>query len=164
VSVLEACEWLEATGVGVYVRESLWGFPILVATHIMGLVLSVGTLVWFDLRLLGVSLQRAPVADVYRRLLPWMAVGMVVMFASGGVLFAGFATRAYGNAFFRIKLAAMLLAAVNALAFHLTTERGIARWNEAERPPRAARMAGLVSIAAWAVVIVAGRMMSYTMF
>ena len=63
----------------------------------------------------------------------------------------------------RIKMAAMVLAAVNALAYHRFTERRIAQW-VAGVPPSGARAAGLVSICVWAIVIVAGRMMSYTMF
>ena len=164
MSILQVCEWLESTPVGVLVRESLWGFPIVVAIHILGLTISVGTLVWFDLRLLGVSMPRCPVSEVYRRLMPWMVSGMIVMFITGGLLFVGFATKAYGNLYFRIKLATLLLAAVNALMFHYWTGRGIARWNEAARPPLPAGLAGLASLLLWVVVIMAGRMMSYTMF
>ena len=164
MSVLQVCEWLEMTPAGVLVRESLWGFPIVVAIHILGLTMSVGALVWFDLRLLGVSMRRIPVSEVYRRLMPWMLSAFIVMFMSGALLFVGFATKAYGNLYFRIKMAAMLLAAANALMFHFSTERRIARWNEAARPPLPARLAGLASLLLWVVVIMAGRMMSYTMF
>ena len=164
MSILQVCEWLEMTSAGVLVRESLWGFPIVVAIHIVGLTLSVGILAWFDLRLLGISMQRCRVSEVYRRLFPWMMSGIIVMFISGGLLFVGFATKAYGNLYFRIKIVTLLLAGVNALIFHLATERGVASWNDAARPPLAARMAGLASLVLWAVVIMAGRMMSYTMF
>jgi hypothetical protein len=44
------------------------------------------------------------------------------------------------------------------------TERQIARWDHLPRPPAAAQRAGLISILLWAAVIIAGRMMSYTMF
>lgn len=156
-------EWLEATPLGAIVRESLWGFPIIVAIHIMGLTLSIGTLVWFDLRLLGVSMQGHLASALYRRLAPWMFTGFTMMFVSGFMLLAGFATAAYDNTYFRIKVAAMLLAALNALVYHRFTERRIAQWDQGA-PPTGARAAGLVSICVWAVVIVAGRMMSYTMF
>lgn len=164
MSVLELCEWLEMLSIGVWIRESLWGFPIFVAIHILGLMVSVGMLVWFDFRLLGLSMQRCPVSEVYRRLFPWMIGGMIVMFVSGGCLFVAFATKAYGNLYFQIKMASILLAGVNAFVFHAATERGIADWNDALRPPRAARVAGLASLVLWAVIIMAGRMMSYTMF
>lgn len=164
MSILSVCEWLENTSVGLLVRESLYGFPILVGVHILGLIFSVGTLVWFDLRLAGVSMPRASVSTLYKRLMPWTLTGFCVMFISGALLFTGFATRAYGNVYFRLKLATILLAAVNALFYHLVTERRIAHWDDAAHPPLAARVAGLISITAWTLVIMAGRMMSYTMF
>jgi hypothetical protein len=80
------------------------------------------------------------------------------------MLLAGFATNAYNNVYFRIKVVAMVLAAVNALFYHRFTERRIIQWDDAPGPPAAARMAGLVSISVWMTVILAGRMMSYTMF
>lgn len=148
----------------VWVRESQYGFAILVATHILALTLSVGTLVWFDLRLLGLGMLRIPVSQLYRRIMPWTLSGFAVMFLSGGVLLAAFATSAYGNLYFRIKAVALLLAAANALFYHRVTERQIARWDEARRPSLPARAAGLISIVVWGLVIIAGRMMSYTMF
>ena len=160
----QAFEWLEATAVGVMVRESAWGFPILVAVHILAITLSVGTLVWFDLRLLGVSMTAQRASMMYRRLVPWMFTGFGVMVVSGVILLAGFATAAYDNVYFRVKMAAMALAAVNAFFYHRYTERRIAEWDNAASPPGRARIAGLVSMCVWGVVIVAGRMMSYTMF
>ena len=157
-------EWLEATSLGVLVRESAWGFPILVAIHIMGLTLSIGTLVWFDLRLLGVSMTGGKASMMYRRLMPWMFTGFAVMFVTGAMLLAGFATAAYENLYFRIKVSAMALAAVNAFVYHRFTERRIVEWDDAAAPPPRARAAGLISICVWLVVIMAGRMMSYTMF
>ena len=164
MSVLDLSTWLEATPVGVWVRESLYGFPILVAIHILGLTLSAGIVVWFDLRLLGISMRRVPVSTVYRRLMPWAFVGFASMFVTGGLLLSGFAVSAYGNAYFRIKMAALLLAGVNALVYHTVTERRIAEWESAVRPPSAARLAGLVSIVLWIVVILAGRMVAYTLY
>jgi hypothetical protein len=164
MSMLSACEWLESTAVGLLVRESLYGFQVVAGLHILGLALSVGTLVWFDLRLAGISMTRCRVSTLYRRLMPWTAAGFIMMFVTGAVLFAGFATKAYVNGFFRLKLAAILVAGVNALFYHLATERRIAEWNDAAQPPLPARFAGVISILMWTIVIIAGRMMSYTMF
>jgi hypothetical protein len=162
--ILSLCAWLEQSFVGLLVRESLWGFQIVVALHILGLILSVGTLVWFDLRLLGVSMRRVPVSQVYRQLAPWSFGGFVTMFATGSMLASAFATRAYGNPYFRIKMVALVLAGVNALLYHGVTERKISQWDGRETPPGAARLAGLVSIVLWTVVVLAGRMISYTLY
>ncbi len=164
MTVHQVFEWLEATSIGVMVRESQWGFPILVALHIMGITLSVGTLVWFDLRLLGVSMVGIRASVMYRRLMPWMFTGFGIMVLTGLMLLAGFATSAYGNVYFRVKMSAIALAGVNALVYHRFTERRISEWDDAAAPPARARAAGLVSVGVWLVVILAGRMMSYTMF
>jgi len=164
MSVLQVCAWLENSPVGLLVRETLWGFPIVVAIHIVGLTMSAGLIAFFDLRLLGVWLTDCPVNLVYRRLLPFAAGGFALMLVSGGMLLTGYATAAYGNLYFRIKIAALCLAALNAVLYHRFTERSIASWNTATVPPLPARLAGIASIVLWTVVILAGRMMSYTMF
>ena len=160
MSILQWAQWLEGTTAASLVRDSQWGFQIVVAMHIVGLTLSVGMILWFDLRLLGGFLEYRDEAIVYRRLIPWAAAGFGLMFLSGGLLLAAYATAAYINVYFRLKLVALLLAGINALAYHQwASSRG------AEIRPRwVARAVGLASIAAWATVIVAGRLMSYTMF
>jgi len=88
----------------------------------------------------------------------------LVMCTTGGLLFSASAASAYGNLAFRIKLSAIVLAGVNALVFHLITERTIAQWDATPEPPLAARLAGLTSIVLWVSIVVAGRMMSYTLY
>ena len=92
MSLLQVAEWLEATALALWVKESQYGFVIVVAVHILGLTLSVGTLIWFDLRLLGVSMLKIPVSKLYRRLMPLILTGFAVMFVSGGILLAAYAT------------------------------------------------------------------------
>ena len=163
-TLFHLAEQIEATSLGVFVRESLWGFPILVAIHIVTLVFSVGIVVWLDLRLLGVSMTGVPVSRVYRRLMPLAFVGFAIMVVTGVTLLTGFATSAYKNPYFRVKLIALLVAGVNALVYHTNVERRISLWDRSPVPPGAARMAGLISILAWTTVILAGRMMSYTLY
>jgi hypothetical protein len=164
MTLLQICEWLESTKLAELVTQSLYGFQIVVAIHLLGLGLSVGMVIWFDLRLLGKVLTAAPVSMVYRRLAPWMIAGFTMMFVSGIVIFIGFATAAYNNPYFRLKLVMIAVAGLNAVLFHIFTQRRLAGWDEWSQPPAAARMAGAVSIASWVVVVLAGRMMSYTMF
>ena len=156
--------WLEQTGISIQIREYVWGLPILVALHMIGLTGSVGTLVWFDLRLLGVGIRNCPVSRLYRVLKPWMLGSFAVMMASGGLMFMAYATLAWADTFFWVKMAMLAVAGANALAYHLVTKRGIAGWDNDALPPLPARIAGLVSIIAWVIVIISGRMMAYTMY
>jgi len=164
MTLLQICEWLETTRIGEFVTQSPYGFAIVVAIHLLGLGLSVGTVIWFDLRLLGKVLTAAPVSEVYRRLAPVMVTGFVMMFGSGVVIFIAYASAAYNNPYFRVKLLMIALAGVNAVLFHTYTQKHLAGWDTWSHPPAAARAAGAISIASWIVVVLAGRMMSYTMF
>ena len=161
--MLELLEWLEGSGLGRIARESLYGFQVLVAIHILGLVLSLGTLLWVDLRMLGLALSDQPLAAVYRSLSKWFIAGFTIMFLSGAMLFAGFATSAYENVYFRIKLALIVLAGVNAAAFHAIVQRMPAQDTGATSSSRV-RTAGFLSILFWGAVVICGRMMSYTLF
>lgn len=163
-STVHYLTWLEQTGLSVKIREYVWGLPILVAIHMIGLTGSVGTLIWFDLRLLGIGIRNCPVSRLYRLLKPWMLSSFAVMMVSGSMMFMAYATEAVADVFFWTKMSALAVAGVNALGYHLVTKRGIAAWDEARLPPRAAQVAGVISILAWIVVILSGRMMAYTMY
>lgn len=160
----QLAQWLEETPVAVWVKESQYGFAIVVGVHLLSLMLSVGMVVWFDLRLLGVSMRRIAVSRLYRQLRPWILTGFALMFASGAVLMAAYADAAFANVYFRLKVAAILLAGANALVYHRVTERRISEWDDDNGPPWPAQAAGLISIILWAGVIMAGRAMSYTIF
>jgi hypothetical protein len=164
MTIIEICQWLESTPVARLIQESAYGFPIVVAIHILGLTFSVGTLLWVDVRMLGVSLRELRVSEVYRALAPWFLVGFALMLISGATLFVAFATAAYANGYFRLKIILLVVAAVNAVIFHRVTQRDATLWDAAARPPASVRLAGFASLVAWAGVILAGRMMSYTMF
>jgi hypothetical protein len=162
--LLSIAKSLEQTPIALLVRESLWGFQITVAIHILGMILSVGTIVWMDLRLLGLGMRRVPVSVAYRQLMPWAGAGFVVMLVTGSMLLMAYASKAYENPYFRVKVVALALAGLNALVYHTTIERRIGRWDAQARPPLGARLAGLFSILLWAGVVLAGRMTAYTLY
>jgi len=161
--MLEALQWLEDTGIGRLVRESLYGFPIVVAIHILGLTLSVGILLWVDLRMLGACLMGQRLSFVYTALSKWFVLGFVAMFLSGAALFTGFATSAYGNIYFRIKITVMVLAGINAIVFHKLV-KSLPAQSDGAIPAIPIRVAGTLSLMFWGIVIFCGRMMSYTLF
>lgn len=125
------------------------------------LTVFVGTALMIDLRLLGVIMPRVPASEVISRLLPWTAAGLAVMIASGALLFYAAPLLRYENVFFRLKMTTLLLALANAWLFHRTLYRRVAKWDLDPVPPRGVRAAAAVSLALWAVIITAGRMMAY---
>ena len=161
MSLLRFCEWLAATPWSIALHESHYLFLVVLAVHVLTLTLFVGTAVMIDLRLMGVTMQRVPASEVVARLLPWTAVGFLLMIASGALLFYAAPLLRYQNLFFRLKMAALMLAVVNAWVFHKTVYRSVAEWDLDPVPPRRARVTGGVSLVLWAVIITAGRMIPY---
>ncbi|MGC9948614.1 MAG: DUF6644 family protein [Bryobacteraceae bacterium] len=164
MSLLGFCQWLGSTPGSVALHESIWAYPIVESVHVLTLCLFLGLTVMLDLRLLGVTLVRTPASEVEGRLLPLTIVGFAVMVATGALLFYAIPVKTYLNVFFRIKVAFLLLAGVNVAVFQRTIARSMARWDADPVPPFRARLAGGVSLALWAGIVVAGRMIAYNWF
>jgi uncharacterized protein DUF6644 len=155
------CQYLYDSKVGQGIRESVWVFPIVEGTHLLGIALSVGLLCWFDLRLLGLVLRDTPVSKVWQQVMPVAFVGFAVMFVSGLLLFWAEAITAFHSVHFWVKLLLLILAGVNALSFETTAHRNMAEWDMAPVPPLRARMTGAISLLLWTAIIITGRTMAY---
>ena len=164
MSLLRFCEWLATTPGSIALHESRYMFLIVLAVHVLTLCVFVGTAVMLDLRMLGLTLQRVPASEVIARLLPWTAAGFLVMIASGALLFYAAPVLRYQNLFFRLKMVTLVLAVINAWAFHRTVYRKVSDWDLDPVPPRLARVAGGLSLVLWAVMITLGRMIPYQMY
>jgi len=110
-------------------------FPILEAIHVMGLALSVGTIVLVDLWLLG--WRERPIA----RLAPWTWAGFAVMLITGAALFLSNVPRYVRNPGFLIKMGLLAMA----LLAHFTIHR------------KATRGAAILSLTLWSCVVVSSR-------
>lgn len=114
-----------------------------------------------DLRLLGLVMPRRPVSQVAAQFLPWVWTGFTVMLLSGAMLFASEAVKCYNSPFFRTKLVLLIVAGLNALAFHKTVFRGIESWDENVATPWRAKLAGASSLLVWIGVVAMGRALAY---
>ncbi len=162
--MLDFCEWLASTSWSISLHESLHMYPLVESAHVLTLPLFVGLAAMLDLRLLGLTMRHVPVTEVLRRLLPWITIGFIVMVITGSLLFYAIPVRTFQNVFFRFKVIFLILAGANVWVFHSGAYRSIASWANDPIPPRGARMAGILSLAFWALIIVCGRMIAYNWF
>ena len=88
-------------------------------------------------------------------------VGAVAMFdlPTGLLLFMADPAALLANRVFLLKLGLILVAGLNALAFHAGPWRGADSW--AERAPRVAVLHALLSLGLWIAVIASGRLLAY---
>jgi hypothetical protein len=164
MSPLAFFEWLADLPWSVDLHESQYAYSIIESMHVWALCLFFGMTVMFDLRLLGWTMRSVPVSEVIRRLRPWTIAGFALMVTSGTLLFLAIPLRSYQNIFFRTKMLLLLLAGLNVLIFHSRIFPGVAGWDTAGVPPRAARIAGALSLALWISIVFSGRMIAYNWF
>lgn len=150
-------EWLEASQLAVFIRQSPLLFPIIEIVHIFGFVFLVGSAFIFDMRLLDLS-RRLAVKDVAGYVLPWSRRSMLLVVPSGLLLFISQATALSTNTIFGYKLILIAAAIVNAAIFHRYT---LARCEQAASTPLAAKAAAVISLLLWTSVITCGRLIAY---
>jgi hypothetical protein len=156
-SLFDWCQWLQHTPLATAINESLWLFPLIEGSHILALPISVGMIVIFDLRLLGLAMG----SKVTNEFLRWSRFGFAVMLITGVFLFITQAEKAYGNAFFRTKLILLLVLGINAAFYQLIFYPRMSQWDLDGKTPAGARFCAGLSLIVWIGVIVCGRTMAY---
>jgi len=144
-------------------RESAYVWGIVDGVHVIGLCVFLGMLLFWELRLFNVGVRSASVSETWARLSPWIMVGFVIMTLSGVILFCGEPVRYWASIFFRIKAVALVLAGLNAVAFHYGIGRRLVQW-DTQPLPKSAHIVGIASITLWIVIVFCGRLIAYNWF
>ena len=155
-SLFDWCQWLQHTPLATTINESAWLFPLIEGTHILTLPISVGMIVMFDLRVLGLAAGK-----VTNEFLRWSRFGFAVMLITGILLFITQADKAYGNPFFRTKLLLLIVLGINAAVYQWIFYPKMPQWDLAGKTPAGARFCAGLSLIVWLGVIVCGRTMAY---
>lgn len=161
MALTQSMTWLEAQPFAVAIAESTWLFPAIEVLHVVALALVVGSIAMLDLRLLGVSRRDYGVMELTAETLPWTWSAFAVAVITGSLMFSSAATTYAENIPFRFKLLLLLLAGINMAVFHLTAYRRVHNWNHQIPTPRAARVAGTLSLTFWVGVVFFGRWIGF---
>jgi hypothetical protein len=157
MSLLEFCESIEYSRLLIAMRGLWWFFPVVAAIHLLGLAVTGGAVLLVDLRLLGVGIRSQPAAQLVRDADRWLKRSLIVMVATGLVLWACFATKYYYLAFFWVKVAALALV----LAFTFSIRRQVALADEAQVHPLTSKLVAVVSMSLWTIVAFGGRWIGF---
>jgi uncharacterized membrane protein len=165
MSLANFLQWLSNTSFSETMRDSLWAEPIVETIHVLTLTLFLGFAVMLDMRLLGVMMKRRRVSEVLAQFNPWLFAGFTVMIVTGLLLFSADPVTFYYThpPFFKIKMIMLVLAGLNVLVFNATIGRKVAAWDLSPRTPFGAKLAGVISIVLWVLIIAAGRAIAYVL-
>src|SRR5436309_15212107 len=103
---------LESSGLATRIRDSLYIFPLLEATHVFGLAMIFGTIAIIDLRLLGIASTQRPFTRMASEILRWTWAAFALTAATGSLMFITNAGVYYHNVFFRTKMLMLVLAGI----------------------------------------------------
>ena len=133
-----------------------WWWAFMMAMHFVGLVLLVGTIGLFNLRILGFAKQ-IPMTSL-NALVPWGAAGFGINVLTGMLAFIGMPAYYTYNIAFILKLGVIVLAAGTLALFYLTAAfTGCQDLEPGAEAPWQAKSIAAASLVLWLAVIVLGR-------
>jgi hypothetical protein len=159
MSIASVLVWIEATDLSTAIREGALLYPIIGGIHLLAIALFGGMVLVTDLRLLGWTMRRRPVADIVQQFRPWKIAGFVIVAVSGLLLAWAEPQKLYRSPAFWVKMALLALVAVHALGFHARVYGKAARPDVAETAE--GKLAAYVSLLLWAGLLVSGRLIAF---
>lgn len=156
MSLYDVFEAVENSPLGSGIKNSTWLFPGIEAVHLLALALLGGAILLVDLRLAGVWLKGHPASTIERGARPWLVIAVVVLIVTGVLIGSSEAIKLYGKPAYWVKMAALAAAIV----FAFTIRAPYARKDPA--PGVAGVAIGLVSLALWLTVGMAGRWIGFS--
>lgn len=151
---------VEQLAIAKAMREWLWLYPSVEIVHIVGFAILVGSVVMFDLRVLGLS-KHIPVRALSRHLLPWSVAALLLIVPTGLLMFSAHASDFLGNRAFQLKMALLVTAGLNAAFFHTGPYQTVKAWDTNAAAPWVAKLSVALSIVLWVGVISCGRLLAY---
>ena len=158
MSLLPFFQWCENSAVGETIRSSSWLFPVIESFHLLGLAVIGGAVLVVDLRLFGFGLRRQPVAQLALDAQRWLIGSLMVMLATGTLLFTSEAIKCYYHAAFWVKMTSLFLA----ILFTFTVRRKVAMADETRVRPLRRKLVALVSVTLWSGVGLGGRWIGFS--
>ncbi len=148
--------WLNDSWLGVVTREYHYVFTTCLVLHFIGLSLLMGSMLIVDLRLLGFPRQ-LPIAAAMK-FLPIAIAGFLINLCTGITMVSFDAIDYWLNPAFRVKMALVLVAGLNALWFTLVEQRQVLSQPSGQRTTVAVRTSAALSLFVWFAIIFWGRM------
>ena len=146
-------EWMASSAITAAL-QGLYVSAALNLVHLLSMVVFAGAVLIVDLRLLGHGLTRQPLAQVARGAQPWLVGSLAGLVVTGIPAVMVTAMTQYLNPVFWFKMYFLL----GGIIFAFTVRRKVTLADEARVGPFWAKVVGLTSIAVWAVVAAAARM------
>jgi hypothetical protein len=170
---MELLTWLEQTDFSTWLRESDWGYPVVLCVHAVGMGMVVGISFMYSARILGYA--KAFPLPAFDRLFGLAWFGFAINAISGVLLFIGEPRRLSATPAFWIKMILIVFAGLSLWTLAKAVHGGADQYGADGLPgpdgalageavvTANAKIAAIFSILFWLGAITAGRIIGYTM-
>ena len=134
-----------------------WLFPFIESIHVIAIAMVVGSILFVDLRLLGLAAMRYSIRELTRELIPWTWGAFVFAAITGLGMFITRAASHVLNPAFQWKMVLLILAGANMAWFHLRIYRRLDEQAQSAASNLQLKVIGALSLALWSGVVLAGR-------
>ena len=143
--------WYENGPVGTFIRESIWGYPIVLSSHAVGMATVLGVALMLCMRVLGFAKGISIQAFDKLFIIGW--IGFLINLTSGIILFAGSASMYFFQWTFQLKIGMILtggvLLKVVMNAVRANKSMAVQKW------------LAVACMSAWLIGVITGRLMAY---
>ncbi len=149
-------EWLANTAMARMVQESMWGYPIILSAHAVGMAIFGGIVLMINLRVLGLAsgMSFSGLKTIYR--ICW--AGLLLNAVSGVLLFIADGARFISSTPFQVKL---ILLSTTIVLVATMARQIFPSQHEVRKLSMAIRVMAAISTLALLGIIVAGRLIAY---
>lgn len=156
-ALLPYASWLGSTSFALWLGASTWRIAWLLAIHLFGLTLLLGSVIVISLNLLGLFQPGKSPDRLRRQVRPVLLIGLTLSIVTGTLVFIGGAQPYYEGYWFRLK---MVLLAIT-LIFHFTVYRVVSTAPAGRISTAANRVTGACMLVLWFGVAWAGRAIAF---
>ena len=143
--------WLEEGAMGVFIRESLWGYPIVLSSHAVGMATVMGVVVALNFRVLGFAKGLSALAFDKLFVIGW--VGFIINLISGLILFCNTPTTYFFQGSFQLKIGFIVLGGILMKVVMNNVRAGTSE--------NVTKLISIACIGCWFGGVITGRLMAY---
>lgn len=159
--LLQFGQWMEAQQYSQMLVAGYYSYSWLEATHVLTLMVSIGSLFIIDFRMLGLMLTDVPASKIADRLHKPMMIGFAIMFVTGMLLVYAKPVETIQSLWFRGKMILIVLAFINAWIFNARMKAAEGSWDTDRVAPKSLRTGAIISLCLWCGVVTLGRYIPY---
>lgn len=151
--------WLESTGLADWVGASIWGYPIMLSIHSVGLAIVVGLVFMMNLRFLGV--MKGVSIGSMSKIFAFAWFGFAINTISGLALFTLQASWYVTNVPFLLKITGIVVGVVMMVLVQKEFKIAGDSWDSENTASSKLVTLGIISLVAWSIAMIGGRFIAY---